>query len=185
MSQDRLANIPEANYTPEQRKVHDELVNGPRGGLRGPFGALMRSPDLADRVRQLGDYIRFGNSLSPALREFVILLTARFWTAQYEWYAHRKISAEAGLNPAHADAIEVGKRPANMSEDETVIYDFIHEVLYDKDVSDKSYAAAVARFGEKTVLDMLCTSGYFGFVSLILNTKRHPVPEGTKLLQPL
>lgn len=182
---ERYAPIPESEYTPEQRKVHDELVNGPRGGLRGPFGALLRSPDLADRVRGLGDYIRFGNSLTPALREFVILITARFWSAQYEWYAHRKISAEAGLNPAHADAIEVGKRPANMSEDETLIYDFVHEILYDKDISDKTYAAVIGRFGERTALDILCTSGYFGFVSLILNAKRHPVPDGTKPLKPL
>lgn len=185
MTQARFANLPEADYTPEQRRVHDELVNGPRGGLRGPFGALLRSPDLADRVRQLGDYIRFGNSLPAAQREFVILITARFWMAQYEWYAHRKISAEAGLNPAHADAIEQGKRPANMSEDETLLYDFVTEMLHKKDVSDATYAAAIARFGERTVLDMICTSGYFGFVSLILNTKRHPVPEGTTLLKPL
>ncbi|HEY4370895.1 MAG TPA: carboxymuconolactone decarboxylase family protein [Burkholderiales bacterium] len=185
MTQARFANIPETDYTPEQRRVHDELVNGPRGGLRGPFGALLQSPDLADRVRQLGDYIRFGNSLTPALREFVILLTARFWMAQYEWYAHRKLSAEAGVNPAHADAIEVGKRPANMSADETLLYDFVQEMLNQKDVSDKTYAAAVARFGEKTMLDVICTSGYFGFVSLILNTKRHPVPDGSAPLKPL
>jgi 4-carboxymuconolactone decarboxylase len=173
MTQTRFADIAAADLTEEQRKVVAELTAGPRGGVRGPFHALLRSPDLADRVRQLGDYIRFGNSLPPALREMVILLVARFWTAQY------------GLSPAIPDAIAIGKRPEGMSADETLIYDFVSEILDNKDVSDPTYAAAIERFGERTVLDILSTAGYFGFVSLILNAKRHPLPEGSQILQPI
>ena len=139
---------------------------------------MLRSPELADRVRQLGDYVRFENSLPAALREFVVLLVARFWSAQYEWNAHQKIAREAGVNDAVLEAIGEGRRPPGMSADESLVHDFVTELLVDKDVSDPTYEAAVARFGERTTLDIIATAGYFGFVSLVLNAKRHPVPDG-------
>jgi 4-carboxymuconolactone decarboxylase len=185
MANDRFRNLADDEMTAEQKAVAETLRAGPRKGLPGPFHALLRSPDLADRVRHLGDYIRFGNSLSPALRELTILVVARFWMAQYEWQAHRRIAIEAGLDPSVAEAIADGKRPPKLSADEALVYDFMHDLVTAKDVSDKTYAAAIERFGEKTVLDMIATGGYFSFVSLILNAKRHPLPEGAVPLKPL
>ncbi len=165
-----------------QRKVYQEIAGGPRAGVRGPFNALLRSPELADRVRHLGDYVRFETNLPPVLRELAILLVARFWSAHYEWNAHRKHAVSAGLDPSVADAIEAGKRPARLSADETLVYDLIAELLRDKDVSDATFAAATARFGEQAVIELVGTAGYYGFVSLILNLNRTPVPEGGKPL---
>src|SRR5262249_1842368 len=108
----RFKPLPPDQMTPEQKRVAQALASGPRGGVRGPFPALLRSPALADRVRQLGDYVRFEASLSPAHRELVILVVARFWSAQYEWYAHRQHAAKAGLDPSVADAIARGDRPS-------------------------------------------------------------------------
>jgi 4-carboxymuconolactone decarboxylase len=79
-----------------QKRVHDSLAGGPRGGVRGPFGPLMRSPELADRVRALSDYLRFNTSLPARLNELAILITARFWGAEYEWYAHKPLASKAG-----------------------------------------------------------------------------------------
>jgi 4-carboxymuconolactone decarboxylase len=185
MSQERFAPIPDDTMTAEQRAVADILISGPRGGIRGPFHALLRNPKLADRVRLLGDSIRFENSLPPVLRELVILITARFWSADYEWYAHSKVAAELGMNSTIPEAIERGQRPADMSPDASLIYDFCTELLSKKDICDATYQAAVARFGETVVLDILCTAGYFGFVSLILNAKRHPIPDTATRLKPL
>jgi 4-carboxymuconolactone decarboxylase len=167
-----------SEMTPEQRSVAQGLIDGPRGGIRGPFQALLRNPRLADRVRALGDSIRFENSLPADLREFVILLVARFWSARYEWHAHSKVAAEAGVDAAIIDAIGNGRTPSGMTPEQALLHRFCTELLNDKDVSDATYAQALARFGEATLLDVLCTAGYFGFVSLILNTIRHPVPEG-------
>jgi 4-carboxymuconolactone decarboxylase len=175
---------PEA-MTPEQLAVADALISGPRGGIRGPFQALLRNPRLADRVRLLGDSIRFENSLPPALREFTIVIVARFWSARYEWHAHSKLAVELGVSQETIDAIGHGRKPAAMSADEALVYGFLDELLTAKDVSDATYAAALARFGEPSVLDILCTAGYFGFVSLILNTTRHPVPEGGAVMPDL
>jgi 4-carboxymuconolactone decarboxylase len=180
----RFPNIDDAAMTPEQAKVAETLRASPRKGLPGPFHALLRSPDLAARVQGLGDYIRYGSSLPATLRELTIMIVARFWSAHYEWQAHRRIGIEAGLDPSIGDAIAEGRRPEKLSADEALVYDFMSELVTDKDVSDKTYAAAVARFGERTVLDMIATGGYFSFVSLILNAKRHPLPDGTQGLPP-
>lgn len=185
MTQTRFQPLADAEMTAEQKRVAQTLLDGPRKGLPGPFHALLRSPELADRVRALGDYIRFGNSLPDASRELVILLAARFWSAQYEWQAHRAIALKAGLDAEVAAAIAEGRRPHSLSADQALIYGFVQQLLVDKDVDDATYDAALTRFGERTLLDIICIAGYFSFVSLILNAKRHPIPEGTVPLAPL
>jgi 4-carboxymuconolactone decarboxylase len=181
----RFAPLEMDAMTPEQRFIAQGLIDGPRGGIRGPFHALLRNPRLADRVRSLGDSIRFENSLPAELREFVILLVARFWSARYEWHAHSKMAADAGVDPSVIVAIGEGRTPPGMSDDQALLHRFCTELLHEKDVSDATYAQALARFGEPTLLDVLCTAGYFSFVSLILNTIRQPVPEGGVQLPPL
>jgi 4-carboxymuconolactone decarboxylase len=166
----------------DQARVAKAIASGPRGGVRGPFPALLRSPELADRVRHLGDYIRFESALPPVLRELAILLVARFWSANYEWHAHQKAALNAGMNPDIPEAIAHGRRPQSLSGDESLIYDFVSQLLGEKDVSDDTYRAAVERFGEKSVVELICTAGYYGFVSLILNANRSPVPEGGEVL---
>src|SRR5262249_49958656 len=104
MSGPRFKPLSPDAMTPEQKRVVQALTDGPRGGLRGPFPALLRSPVLADRVRQLGDYVRFESGLPARLRELTILVVARFWSAQYEWYAHRQHAEKAGLDSGVADA---------------------------------------------------------------------------------
>lgn len=185
MSEARMRDIPDAEMTPEQHKVAEILRASPRKGLPGPFHALLRNPELCDRVRHLGDFIRYENTLSPALRELAVLIVARFFSAHYEWQAHKKHGIAAGLDPSIPDAIEAGKRPPKMSDDEALVYDFIHQLFHNKDVDDATYAKAMARYGEKGTLDMICMAGYYAFVSQILNAKRHPLPEGVKPLAPL
>lgn len=178
MTDERLGDLAAEAMTPEQRAVVQRLIDSPRGGVRGPFNALLRSPELADRVRRLGDYVRFESALPDVLREFAIMLVARFWSADYEWNVHRQLALDAGLDPAVADAIATGRRPSAMTGDQTLVYDFVTELLYAKDVGDAPYSAALERFGERALVDILATAGYFSFVSLILNAKRHPVPPG-------
>src|SRR5262249_12034304 len=132
MSQ-RFKPLSQHDMTLDQQRVAQAVASGPRGGLRGPFHALLRSPELADRVRHLGDYVRFESTVPAALRELAILLVARFWSAHYEWNAHRRHAAAAGLDPSIADAIEMGKRPAKLTADEALVYDLVAELLHDKD----------------------------------------------------
>jgi 4-carboxymuconolactone decarboxylase len=185
MTGPRFKPLPPEQMTPEQTRVAQALTQGPRGGVRGPFPALLRLPDLAERVRALGDYVRFEGTLPQPLRELAILVVARFWSAQYEWYAHSRHAVKAGLDASVPDAIAQGKRPQKLSADEALVYDFCTELMHARDVSDATFAAAVQRFGETTVLELVALAGYYGFVSLILNVNRSPIPDDATPLRPL
>src|SRR5215471_11997158 len=140
MTGPRFKPLPPEQMTAEQTRVAQALTQGPRGGVRGPFLALLRIPALADRVRALGDYVRFESALPPPLSELAILVVARFWTAQYEWYAHSRHAVKAGVDPSVPEAIAEGKRPPKLSADEALVYDFCSELLNARDVSDKTFA---------------------------------------------
>jgi 4-carboxymuconolactone decarboxylase len=185
MEPERFAPLPPESMTPEQARVAGAIASGPRGSLRGPFKALLRSPDLADRVQRVGEYVRFHSSIPPRLNELAILLTARRWTAQYEWYAHRELALKAGLNPAIPDAIAAGRRPDAMAEDEAAVYAFCTELLDQRRVSDATYATVVRLFGEQGAIDLIGALGYYGLVSMVLNVDRYPLPEGVTPLAPL
>jgi 4-carboxymuconolactone decarboxylase len=169
--------------TPDQRRVAQGIASGPRGSWqRGPFKALLRSPEIADRVQKVGEFVRFKSSIEPRLNELAIILCARKWTAQYEWYAHRELALKAGLKPEIADAIAEGKRPANMQADEAIVYDFAHQLLHTGQVSDAAFDAVKGKFGEQGVIDLIGAVGYYTIVSFVLNVDRVPLPpEATPL----
>ncbi|HEX2650257.1 MAG TPA: carboxymuconolactone decarboxylase family protein [Burkholderiales bacterium] len=161
-----------------QRAAYRGIVSGPRGGARGPFNALLRSPELADAAQKVGAYIRFKTSLPQPLNELAILVTARYWTAQFEWYAHAQLAEKAGLGKGLISSIEKNLRPAGMTKEETAIYDFAKELHEKKQVSDAAFDAVKNLFGEKGVIDLVGACGYYTLVSMILNVERHPLPGG-------
>lgn len=191
----RFKLIPEENLTPEQRALSDAIKSGPRsklkssgaskpGPLGGPFNVWLRSPGIGNLVQQLGEEIRFRSSLAGKLNELAILVTARHWTSQYEWVAHHKLALEGGLNPAIAEEIAQGRRPANMDADETLVYNFSSELHDTQGVSDDIYQAALSRFGERGVVDLISVNGFYVLVSMCLNVDQTPVPDGMPLPLP-
>jgi 4-carboxymuconolactone decarboxylase len=184
---ERFSPLTPEQMTPEQQRMVDGITAGPRGaGLRGPFKALLRSPELGDRVQRVGAYIRFESAIPAALNEMAILLAGRKWNAQYEFYAHRALGLKAGMRPELADAIALGKRPDPMNADETIVWEFCNELLETTEVSDAKFQAVADRFGEKGVLDLVGAVGYYSMVSMILNVDRVQLPPGeTPPLKPL
>lgn len=191
----RFRLIPLEQLTPEQKALSDAIKSGPRarlassgaskpGPLGGPFNVWLRSPGIGGLIQQLGEEIRFRSSLSGKLNELAILITARNWTSQYEWVAHHKLALEGGLDPKIADAIAAGRRPEGMDPDETLVYEFSQELQDTKEISDATYARAVARFGERGVVDLISVNGFYVLVSMCLNVDRTPVPPGTPLPLP-
>jgi 4-carboxymuconolactone decarboxylase len=174
----RFRKLAPEDMTEAQRKVYESIAGGPRGGVRGPFNALLRSPELADRAQKLGEHLRFESSLPRRLNELAILITARYWTAQYEWYAHQQQGAKAGLGQQLMSELAEGRRPAGLSAEEAAVYDFCTELHEKKSVSDASFQAALERFGERGVVDLIGVSGYYTLVSMVLNVDRAPLPEG-------
>ena len=156
-------------YSDRQREVADAITSGPRGGLRGPLAIWLHRPELADRAQAFGQYCRYDSSLPPVLSELGILVTARYWSAEYEWFAHKRIAHEAGLAPDIADAIRRRERPAFSDDKQEVVYDIATALHTDKRVSQALYDKAVATLGRDAVIDLVAVLGYYGFVSMTLN----------------
>lgn len=153
------------------------LVEARGYGPRGPWVPLLRSPEVMTRVRAMGDYLRYNTSLEPRLSEFLILLTAREWTQQYEWYAHRDIALEAGISPEIVAAIAEGRRPDGMADDHAVLFAIFSELNHTKQVSDATYARAIQLFGERGVIDTVGLIGYYTLLAMAMNTARTQVPD--------
>jgi|KBSMisStandDraft_5_1062788.scaffolds.fasta_scaffold323826_2 4-carboxymuconolactone decarboxylase len=166
--------------TPAQKAMVEHLIAGPRGGVNGPFNVLLRSPEIGDLGQEFGGAARFKSSLPQRLYELAILVTARHWTAQYEWQAHHRSALQAGLSAAICDAIAAGRRPASMQKDEEAVYDFVSQLLNTKQVSDAAFSAAKNAFGEKGVVDIIAVTGWYSIVSMMLNVDQYPVNEGTQ-----
>lgn len=193
----RFKLIPFTEMTPAQRAYADAVMAGPTAAtgsaavvpgaatIGSPFNVYLRSPELAEQLRRVAEYIRFRTSLPARLNEFAILITARQWGSQYEWFAHHRLALKAGLNPSVAEDLAQGRRPAGMQEDETIIYDFSHQLHNQHGVSDATFKAAVDKFGEQGVTDLIAVNGYYVLVSMILNVDRAPVPGGAKPLPAL
>ena len=164
--------------TPPQKKMFEDLISGERRGASGPFNVLLRSPEMGNLAQQFGASMRFHSSMPPKLNEMAIIITARHWTSQYEWYAHRRAAATAGLNESIIQAIASGKRPTGMQPDEEAVYNFCTELLTTKQVSDKTFEATKAKFGERGVVDLIGVTGYYQLVSMLLNTDKYPLPDG-------
>ena len=178
---ERMAEIPLDKMTPAQRAVADAIMSGPRGGLRGPFNTWLRSPELADRLQKVGEYLRFNTSLDKRVNEMAILLTAQFWGSQYEWYAHAPLALKAGLDPAIVAAIGAGRKPENMKDDEAIVWEFTTQLRRDHAVDDATYTRAVAKFGEQGITDLIAVNGYYDVVSMTLNIARVAPPAGEQL----
>ncbi len=182
----RLPPIPEAEQNAEQRAVAKSIADGPRGNLRGPFNALLRSPVVADRVAVLGAYLRFDTSIPFDLNELAILVTGRQWDAQYEFYAHANLARKAGLPEHIIQAIAEAKKPAPMTDDQDMVWNFATELHGKRNVSDATYARVKARFGEKGIIDLIAVQGYYSLVGMVLNVAGVPLPEGEPIpLKPL
>ena len=165
--------------TPEQKKMFEDVISGERRGAAGPFNVLLRSPEMGNLAQQFGASMRFHSSMPAKLNELAIIITARHWTSQFEWYAHRRAAATAGLDEQIIQAIASGKRPTGMQPDEEVVYTFCTELLTTKQISDKTFDTTKAKFGERGVVDLIGVSGYYQLVSMLLNVDRYPLPAGT------
>ncbi len=148
----------------------------------GPFEALMHSPRLMSLASAMGEYLRYHSGVGTTLSELAILITARNWSQDYEWYAHAPMAERAGVAPEIIAAIRDGRRPDRMSDDEAIIYDFTQELQQTKRVSDPTWARAEQRFGKSAVVDLVGLSGYYTFLAMQMNAARYPLPPAAERL---
>ncbi|HTD04520.1 carboxymuconolactone decarboxylase family protein, partial [Undibacterium sp.] len=160
----------------------EEFLASRKVPVFGPFEPLMHSPQVMSQARAMGDYLRYHSAIGNTLSELAILVTAREWTQDYEWYVHYPIALKMGIKKEIADAIADGRRPAGMSADEEIVYDFSTELHKNKRVSDATFARADKRFGKNGVVDLTGINAYYTLLAMQLNMAQYPLPKGAKPL---
>jgi len=181
---DRMPPLAPEQMDQAQRDAAAALIAGPRKGVKGPFIPLLRAPQLMDRLQRVGEYIRFDSSLPPRLSEFAMVVVSRAYTQQFEWHVHVPLAMKAGTSAATIEAVRVGTRPRDMSQEEALVYDYTTELIAHRGISDATYAATIAAFGERGLLDLTGLIGYFITVSLVLNVAHTP-PDAVDGVAPL
>ena len=174
----RYREISPADMTPAQKEVHNEIIAGKRGRFGGPFQILIRSPEVSRHLSRLGEYLRWGSSLPPALSELAICLTARHLHADYEWHAHAPLAVEAGVPAAAIEAIRTGGAPIFAAKDQTLVYHIVRELIDSKRLSEDRFAAAIAAFGEPGVVEIGTIIGYYTAIGNALNLFQVALPAG-------
>jgi 4-carboxymuconolactone decarboxylase len=174
----RLPDFDADRLSPEQRKVYNAIVAGPRGKVEGPLRVWLNSPEFAARAQELGAFCRYRTSLPPRLSELAILVTAAYWRAGFEWHAHEQFARKAGLSEQVIAAVHAGKRPPFQNEDEALVYAFARELLEEHRVSDATYSRTAATLGTAGVVNLVGILGYYGLISMTINAFQLPVPDG-------
>lgn len=168
------------NLTQAQKQIYDEIASGPRGRVRGPLAVWLARPDFADKAQKLGQYARYDTVLPPRLSELAILLMARIWAAEFEWWAHRKIAENAGISKEIVDSIQIGKKPAYDAEDEKIVHDFTVNLYCNKKIDDDIYRQATKLLGEEGVVDLVGILGYYTLISMTINVFQVETPQNVK-----
>lgn len=185
----RFPELTSEQLTPEQKKWADAVAAPPRGAnfRAPPYRIYMRSPELAERITGMSDYLRWNTQFPARLTEFAILLSARHWDSQWIWRGHYRLAVKGGLNPQVGADLAAGKRPEGMQEDEAVLYDLATQIYRNKNVSDAAYAAALAKFGERGIVELLGLMGYYDILAKMLITANAVPPKESDVpwLQPM
>ena len=179
----RLPVLQPENLTAEQKRIYDEIARVRHGVVRGPFPIWLRIPELADRANQFGNALRVNGKLDKRLFELMVLIIARHWSAQYEWFAHAKAALEAGLSPDVVDAIQDRRRPESLREDEQLIYELVTELVDTRTISQPSYDRALAALGLNLLIELITAAGFYTMIAMMLNVFDAPVPNGEQPLR--
>jgi 4-carboxymuconolactone decarboxylase len=175
----RFSETPPDQLSPEQRKVRDAIISGPRGRVEGPLKVWLTNPQLAEKAQELGAFCRYGTSLAGRLSELAILITGAHWKAGYEWHVHAPIGLKAGLDPRAVEAIRRGETPSLQKADEAAVYAFTKELLDTRRVSEATFTRATKELGQRGVVELVGILGYYTLISMTIVGFELPIPEGS------
>ena len=188
-TKERFPELKPEQLTPEQKKWADDVARPPRGAnfRQPPYRIYMRSPELAEKITGMSDYLRWNTQFPARLTEFAILLSARHWNSNWIWRGHYRLAVKGGLNPKVGADLAAGKRPEGMQDDEAALYDLAMQIYGSKAVSDAVYETALAKFGERGIVELLGLMGYYDMVAKMLITANAVPPKEADVpwLQPV
>jgi 4-carboxymuconolactone decarboxylase len=176
----RIPLVDPQNLTPEQKRVYDAATGLPNreGSLPPPYQFALHCPELTDKWQQLGELLRYRTSLPRRLSELAILITARHWTCQYEWYAHEPCARAGGVADSVIEAIRTGVRPAFAQPDEQALYEFVTELYRRRSVSESAHKRLLDALGVKGIVELLALLGHYNMIAMTLNANEYGLPPG-------
>lgn len=178
-----MSRLPELRYedmTAEQKRLHDDIISGPRGRIQGPLAVWLNSPALGDVAQKLGAYIRFNSRLAPRLSELAICVTGAHYKAEFEWWAHMRFAHDAGIPESVTEAVRKGETPELAEEDQRMVHRVALELNKTHKLSDETFEEASRVLGLPALIDLIAIVGYYGLVSLTLNAFEIPTPDGSQ-----
>jgi 4-carboxymuconolactone decarboxylase len=178
MSSPRFELLTAETLKPEQQALADQIMKVSSIGLGGPYNPMLRSPVMAKAMFDLMAYLRWKTSVPLRLNEFAILIIARQWRSQVEWYAHAPIALRSGLAQNVIDELKTNKRPTSMQADEATVYDFVSELTLQHRVSDATFARTKDILGEQGAVDLTVVTGTYVTVAMLLVMAEQSVPAG-------
>ncbi|HTK12834.1 MAG TPA: carboxymuconolactone decarboxylase family protein [Xanthobacteraceae bacterium] len=181
----RVPDLRPEEMSSEQKRIHDAIANRRGGHVRGPFALWMRLPEVADRANALGNTLRVGSGLEKRLFELMVLVIARHWGAQYEWFAHEHQALKAGLASDVIEDLRDGRTPRFARDDEQLIYDVTHQMMTTRRLGQETYDRAQAALGLDLLIEFVASIGFYTMVAITLNAFDGPVPDGSQPLPDL
>lgn len=174
----RLKDLKASDMTDEQKRVAQDAIAGKRGHMPAPMRAWIYNPPLAERAQTLGEFVRYDTHLGAKLSELAILIVARFWTAHFEWYVHKKEALKAGLDPQIIESIRLNKQPIFADRCEKIIYVYATTLLNERQIPQALHDEAIAVLGVEGTVDLVGVIGYYGLVAMTLNAFAFELPDG-------
>ncbi|ARP88573.1 4-carboxymuconolactone decarboxylase [Bordetella genomosp. 9] len=176
----RVPLLEPAQMSPEQKRIHDVIASGPRGQVRGPLAVWLHRPAMAEHAQALGQYCRYETSLPTRLSEWAILILARHWRSEYEWWAHKPLAIKAGVAPAMIEALRDGKPVPYSHDDEALIHEFLDVLHETRRIPQDLYDRIVHRLGEAGVIDLVSIAGYYTLIAMTLGAFDIQPPDGVE-----
>jgi 4-carboxymuconolactone decarboxylase len=177
----RVEDLKPETLTPEQKAVHDRIAGSRGGVVRGPFAIWLRNPAIADAADRFGTILRRGK-LDQRLFELMVLIVARHYSAQYEWFAHERHAREVKLSDDVIEAIRHRRKPTFTRDDERLIYEVVTEMNETRTLSQATYDRALAALGLDLMIELITALGFYTMVAIMLNGFDAPVPGGERPL---
>jgi 4-carboxymuconolactone decarboxylase len=181
LSLSRLQNLKYGDMSQDQKNLHDEILSGPRTQIAGPMHAWFLNPSYGSLIEKVGAFCRYETSIEPRLSELAIIIVARHWNANVEWFAHSEIAIKSGILQETVEAIELNKRPDFKKEDEALIFDITKSILDTKGLTDELFKRAEDTIGKTSLLDLTAIIGYYCNVAIQLNVFEIPSDDGQTL----
>ena len=172
----------------EGQAVYDRIVNPKANtirGLRGPAGIRLYSPHNALISDPINRYLRFESGLSAHAREVAILATAREFDSQFEWAAHEPEALKEGVPASVIDVIKHRRTTAGLDEGDAVLIDLGREMYGAKKVSSATFARALAKFGPRQLVDVVCLMGNYAATAGLLAAFDMQLDPGQEPLLPI